>query len=153
MKDKTLGMFWFGFGATLLGIFVYLLWRRQHEQPLQAPGVVTIGTPPVTNLAAPPNSMDAASALVRNVAEVVASTADRVEHKPFHREAGKRDDLQQIKGIGKVYAARLNAAGIHTFADVARQSPERLAEIVALKAWQAADPINWINQADELAAG
>ena len=140
MKDKTLGMFWFGFGATLLGIFVYLLWRRQHEQPLQAPGVVTIGTPPVTNLAAPPNTMDAASALVRNVAEVVASTADRVVHEPERQESGQRDDLQQIKGVGKVYAARLNAAGIHTFADVARQSPERLAEIAALKAWQAADP-------------
>ena len=152
MKDKTLGMFWFGFGATLLGILVYLLWRRQHERPLQAPGVVTIGEPPVTNLAAPPNRMAAASALVRNVAEVIASSADQPAQTARRTPVARHDDLQRIKGIGKVYAARLKAAGIHTYADVAEQSPERLGEIVGLKEWQAADPADWIAQAELLAA-
>ena len=149
MKDKSLGMFWFGFLATILGFVVYWLWRRQHERPLQAPGVVTIGEPPVDNLAAPLSRTDAASALVRNVAEVVASSVDSVSPR-IQATPAQTDDLQLIKGIGKVYAGRLNAAGIATFAELAAADPQKLAAIVQLKAWQAAAPEDWIEQARRL---
>ena len=148
MKNKPLGMFWFGFLATILGFVVYLLWRRQHERPLQAPGVVTIGNPPVDNLAAPLSRTDAASALVRNVAEMVASSADSVSSRVA--TTPDRDKLETIKGIGKVYATRLNEAGIFSFSAIAQQSPERLAEIAQLKEWQAAAPADWIEQAKQL---
>jgi len=57
------------------------------------------------------------------------------------------DDLTAVHGIGPVYARRLQEAGIHTFASLAAQSPERLAQIVQLKEWQAAAPEEWIAQA------
>jgi len=46
--------------------------------------------------------------------------------KPVKAEK-KGDDLTKIVGIGKAYAAKLNAEGIHTFADVANMSDEQIA--------------------------
>ncbi|MCA9925965.1 MAG: hypothetical protein KC421_26520 [Anaerolineales bacterium] len=40
------------------------------------------------------------------------------------------DNLQDVKGIGSVFADRLQAAGIATFADLAQLSPARLGEIL-----------------------
>lgn len=58
-----------------------------------------------------------------------------------------QDDLTQISGIGPVYARRLNAAGILTFADLAGRDPADLRRIVGLQPWHAADPSDWIAQA------
>ena len=58
-----------------------------------------------------------------------------------------KNQLQLIRGIGPAYARRLNEAGIHTLNDLARQSPERLREIVELKKWQAVEPEEWIDEA------
>lgn len=60
------------------------------------------------------------------------------------------DDLTAIHGIGPVYAHRLQEAGIHTFAALAAQSPERIAQITQLKEWHAADPADWITQAQTM---
>ena len=59
------------------------------------------------------------------------------------------DDLTEIVGIGPVYASRLNAAGIHSFAQLARQSPERLHEILGPRA-ALANADEWISQAQEM---
>ena len=58
--------------------------------------------------------------------------------------------LQIIRGIGPTYARRLHEMGIHTFADVAKQTPERLAEIVKLRSWQQQSPAAWIEEAQGL---
>ncbi len=42
------------------------------------------------------------------------------------------DNLQQIKGIGPVFATRLQEAGIHTILDVAKLSANQLAELLAI---------------------
>lgn len=44
------------------------------------------------------------------------------------------DDLTTISGIGPVFAGRLRDAGIHTFADVTKAGPERLAEVTGATA-------------------
>lgn len=62
-----------------------------------------------------------------------------------------KNQLRLIRGIGPAYARRLNEAGIHTLNDLARQSPERLREIVELKKWQAVEPKEWIDEAQALA--
>lgn len=62
----------------------------------------------------------------------------------------KADQLEDINGIGPAFARRLNEAGIHTFADLAAQSPERITEIISPKNWQAIDPEGWIAQAGQL---
>lgn len=61
-----------------------------------------------------------------------------------------KNQLRLIRGIGPTYARRLNEAGIHSLNDLARQSPERLREIVELKKWQAADLEEWIDEAQAL---
>lgn len=63
---------------------------------------------------------------------------------------GASDDLTRIKGIGKVFASKLQGAGIATFADLAGADPAHLAAIVEPKAWQAVDFGAWIDQAREL---
>lgn len=62
-----------------------------------------------------------------------------------------RDPLVDINGIGPVYQARLYAAGIFTFAQIAEQSAERLREVVAAKSWQDIEPAAWIDEAREFA--
>lgn len=63
-----------------------------------------------------------------------------------------RNQIEIVRGIGPTYARRLHEAGIQNLADLAGQTPERVAEIVGLKTWQRADPQNWIDEAKELAA-
>lgn len=60
------------------------------------------------------------------------------------------DDLTAIRGIGPVYARRLQNAGIATFAALAAQEPEKIGQIVQIKMWQAASPAEWIAQAKAL---
>lgn len=59
-----------------------------------------------------------------------------------------QDQLEAIKGIGRVFAQKLNAAGIHTFADLAAQTPERLREIIGTaRASSMVHPADWIQEA------
>lgn len=62
-----------------------------------------------------------------------------------------QENLEQIKGIGRVFAQRLNAAGIYTMADLATQTPERLQEIIGTsRAATMVQPADWIQQARQL---
>ena len=65
---------------------------------------------------------------------------------------GRPDDLTQIKGIGPVFARRLNDAGITTFAQLAQATPDQLHEIVQAAEWQAVEPAAWIADARALSA-
>lgn len=58
----------------------------------------------------------------------------------------KVDRLVQIKGIGPVFASRLNDAGVYTFSDLANTSPDKLREIVSSDV----NAEDWINQAKVL---
>jgi hypothetical protein len=63
------------------------------------------------------------------------------------------DDLRQISGIGPAVAARLYNAGILTYAQLAAQSPEAIAALVADVSGLSAARIarqDWIGQAHEL---
>jgi predicted flap endonuclease-1-like 5' DNA nuclease len=56
--------------------------------------------------------------------------------------------LELIKGIGPVFAERLNQAGIMTLADLAQQTPAQIREIVLLgKPGRSINPEDWIAQA------
>jgi predicted flap endonuclease-1-like 5' DNA nuclease len=58
------------------------------------------------------------------------------------------DDLTVIKGIGPVFAERLNAAGFYSYADLAQASPEALQAAVATNQKVASEV--WITQAKAL---
>lgn len=61
-------------------------------------------------------------------------------------------DLEAIEGIGPIFARRLNDSGIHTISEVAKASPDRLAEFAGLKPWQKEDSAEWIAEAKRLLA-
>ncbi len=66
------------------------------------------------------NQQKQAGAPVKVTAPVKAQT-------PGTKAASSRDDLTKIDGIGPAYERALNALGIHTFAQLAVQSPDDLA--------------------------
>jgi large subunit ribosomal protein L21 len=59
------------------------------------------------------------------------------------------DDLSKVKGIGPVYRARLEQAGIATFSALGSASAAEVASMAEVPAEKAAD---WIRQAADLAA-
>lgn len=65
----------------------------------------------------------------------------------------RADNLEDINGIGKVFARKLNAAGVMTFEDLARMPVERIREIIQPKTWQKIEPEAWVVEAATLAGG
>jgi chlorosome envelope protein I len=63
------------------------------------------------------------------------------------------DDLTRIEGIGKKTASVLNAAGIHTFQQLADTSIKRLEQITSEGGLNLAQPESWPEQAKLAAAG
>lgn len=61
--------------------------------------------------------------------------------------AQTQDSLQDIHGIGQVYARKLHDAGIHTFGELSDTSLDRLTEIINPQEWQTIDFDAWIRQA------
>ncbi len=77
--------------------------------------------------------------LRRQIAELSAKVATR------------KDRLEMVKGIGAVFAKKLNDAGISTFEQLAQQTPERIREIIQPQEWQKVEPEVWIEQAKSFA--
>lgn len=70
---------------------------------------------------------------------------------PTSSAAPARDQLEEIQGIGPVFANKLNAAGIFTFAQLSQLTPERVQAIIQPESWQQIEPQAWIAQAQTLA--
>ena len=67
-------------------------------------------------------------------------------------EPPAQDPLEQIRGIGPVFARRLNEVGIFTFADLATQTPEQLrTRMGAVHANRLFNPQAWIDEARQRA--
>ena len=62
----------------------------------------------------------------------------------------RKDRLERIRGIGAVFARRLNEAGVFTFEQLAELSPDRIREILHVEEWQKIQPEKWIEEAREL---
>ena len=60
------------------------------------------------------------------------------------------DDFVVLRGVGPAFAQRLHEAGIHTYADLARLTPEEIAEHCQVPAWRIRRD-DWIGQAAALA--
>ncbi|MEZ4868182.1 MAG: helix-hairpin-helix domain-containing protein [Caldilineaceae bacterium] len=83
----------------------------------------------------------------------VQSTLSELQSKlaPQTTAPAVQERLEQIKGIGRVFAQKLNAAGIYTLADLAAQTPERLRDIIGTnRAGSMTQPADWIQQARQL---
>ena len=60
---------------------------------------------------------------------------------------GDADDLSAVRGIGPVFKARLAAAGISRFDELAAAAPDRLAKIAGVPLARAEE---WVDQARSL---
>ncbi len=56
------------------------------------------------------------------------------------------DDLVSLRGVGPVFAQQLQQAGIRTYADLARLTPEEVAERCGLPLWRIRRD-DWVGQA------
>lgn len=63
------------------------------------------------------------------------------------------DDLEKIRGIGKVFARRLNDAGIYTHSQLVAASPDELRDAAGIRTMRTVDPTDWVRQAEDLLAG
>ncbi len=101
--------------------------------------------------ATPEQLRDAAKAPTWQQVDYDAWIAEAKDLAGRPRSAG--DDLLIIEGIGPVYAAKLQAAGITTFAQLAAADNARLTEIIQAPAWRKVDYDAWREQARLAAAG
>jgi predicted flap endonuclease-1-like 5' DNA nuclease len=85
--------------------------------------------------------------------ESAESTERKRAAKPPTRTR-RRDDLTIIEGIGPAYARALNSLGITTFADLAKQDPDDLAQRMPTRVTAARiRQDDWIGQAKQLSQG
>jgi predicted flap endonuclease-1-like 5' DNA nuclease len=63
-----------------------------------------------------------------------------------------RDPLIDINGVGPVYEQRLLNAGVYSFAQLGKMSPDEIRAIIRPEAWQLIEPEAWIAEARQLAA-
>ncbi len=141
MRDKKRSSFWIGFFlAFAVGVLVWY-WQKSTSADEGALDLL--------------DELAKAKAKIRELqggsTKETAVPLPNIPVPPAPKSAAP-DDLTTINGIGPVYARRLQEAGITTFAALAAQDPERIAQIVQLKEWQAASPLEWIAQAQELSA-
>ena len=86
------------------------------------------------------------------ISELLKGSQDAAAEVPAERAIIVADDLQNITGIGPVFASRLNEAGIWTFADLASKDPEEVREIVSSgRVENMIEPEEWIAEARQLA--
>ena len=62
------------------------------------------------------------------------------------------DPLEDITGIGAVFAGKLKTAGITTFEQLTRTPVERIRDIIQPQEWQKIEPEVWIAEAKTMAA-
>ena len=81
----------------------------------------------------------------------VTSVGKRSETIDIGIKEPEVDDFTQIKGIGPALAARLSAAGIYRYADLAEADPEELPNALGIQPWQKVEPEVWVAEAAILA--
>ena len=130
---------WTLLALVLFGLLWWLISRMRKPDPAPAP------TKAAAKPAAPASKPKAAAA---TTAAVAAAT-------PPPAPAAKPDDLTKIEGVGAKTAGVLNAAGIHTFTELANSSQTDLKRILADAGMTGAygDPTTWPEQAALAAAG
>lgn len=137
-------------GLLLEWVIDHLLWPRAEEN------MVIEGEVKGQRFLAAENEVSRLQAELAAVRQKLAN-AERKQPASQRRAktkqpvaAPQQDQLEQVKGIGAVFAQRLHEAGVHTFKQLAELSPEQVREIVQALEWQKIDPESWIAQAKAL---
>lgn len=87
-----------------------------------------------------------------NTETVRSATGNTMQPEEPAYIPGDDDDLTTVVGIGPTYAARLQAAGIHSFGQLAASESDQLAALLEVPDWRRPDFESWREQAAVLAA-
>ena len=74
-------------------------------------------------------------------------------HESVHHAEKESDDLAKIEGVGPKVVKVLNAAGIHTFNDLAHAKSADVQKVLNESGLQMMNPEGWIDQAKAAAKG
>ena len=96
--------------------------HRQSLTEIVIESIVAKGAKKVTKAAAPKKAAPEKEA---------APKVEAPKAKAAAPKKAKADDLKKVEGIGPKIAATLTEAGIATFADLAKATPEKISEIIA----------------------
>ena len=96
--------------------------HRQSLTEIVIESIVAKGAKKVTKAAAPKKAAPEKEA---------APKVEAPKAKAVAPKKAKADDLKKVEGIGPKIAATLTEAGIATFADLAKATPEKISEIIA----------------------
>ncbi|MBT8233939.1 MAG: 50S ribosomal protein L27 [Saprospiraceae bacterium] len=113
------------------------------------------GTKKASPAKAAPAAAPAAASEAKPAKEAKKAKKAPAKAAPKAEAKGKADDLKKIEGIGPKIAEHLNAAGIVTFADLAKAEISALQEILnnAGKRYAIHNPGTWPMQSELAAAG
>ena len=80
----------------------------------------------------------------------IESEMDRARAEAEKPKPAPEQGLRMITGIGPVFAQRLKDAGIESYADLAKLTPQEVRDLMKVQKWQRLDADSWIAQAVEL---
>jgi predicted flap endonuclease-1-like 5' DNA nuclease len=120
--------------------------RQQAASLATAQAQVAALTAEVAHLRTQVADVAAYQARISSLEQALAANQPERAHA-----VGQRDPLVDILGIGPVYAQRLIAAGITSFAQVADLSEAQLQAIIQPEPWQKIDFTAWIAEARQRA--
>ena len=138
-------------GKFLLILVLVLIWwwiRRPREQPIAEPKPIEITLPTETTVRATP-----APSLIPETPEAPHPKAARRKASTSSSPDQAPDDLARLHGIGPKIASILQAAGIKTYAQLAKKTPKQLEQILTEANVRLANPETWPEQARLAAAG
>lgn len=136
-------LWWLILGAVIGFVLEWLVDWQYWRRPIDA----KVAQPPIDTQTR--EQLTAAQARITELENQLQASLTRAPQMVVERVV--QDRLQDIKGIGNVFAGRLNEAGIYTFGELAATSPSHLHNIINPEEWQAIDPTSWIEQAKTLA--
>lgn len=80
----------------------------------------------------------------------IESEMDRARVEAEKPKPATKRGFELISGIGPAYAKRLKDAGIESYTDLAKLTPQELRDLMKAQKWQRLDAESWIAQAVEL---
>ncbi|MCB0063355.1 MAG: DUF4332 domain-containing protein [Caldilineaceae bacterium] len=122
---------------------------RNRQAAREEEGSVVDAIGPIGKAPATVATAEQASALMPNSVTVATGSTDTPDTLDAELVP---DDLEVITGIGPVYAGRLHAAGIWTYAQLAELTPQQVHESIgAIRSGRMIEAKRWIAEARQLA--
>ncbi len=127
--------------------------HRQHETVVKITSILADATKATKKKAAKPKKADATPETVTQTAPPAAEPKKAPAAPAAAAPVAASDDLTKLKGLGKVFAGKLNGAGITSYAQLAALGADDIDKLEEeLGAKGKFEKNDWVDQAASLAA-